>query len=188
GQSNANRATPAKELRPATNGPRLSAADDSDVDLAEDLFDEKLDGYSVDAKRTPGKGKENSGAPSVSIVEIDDASELGEQLEGYVPQDATTRRASSKTVVVRGSDSDGQPASAGGAPTAAGRRDAAKRIAAFDNEDLDEAPRAAGRDASQGFARTAQADGDTLRRRSTPPVPSADRRLSSGSPKTQSTG
>jgi nucleoid-associated protein YgaU len=189
GQANASRTMPAKERRQATSGPRLSAADDSDVgQFGEDLSDEKFDGYSVDEKRTPGRGKETSGAPSVSIVEIDDDSELGEQLDGYVPQNATTRRATSKTVVVRGNDSDGQPASAGGARPAAGRRDPAERIAAFDDEDLDDAPRTVGRDASQGFARPAQGDGDTLRRRSAPPVPSADRRLSSALPKTQSTG
>jgi nucleoid-associated protein YgaU len=182
------RSPPRASQHQATGGPRLSGADDADVDLADDLSDEKLDGYSVDAKRTGGKGKESSGAPSVSIIEVDDDSDLGEQLEGYVPQDATTRRASSKTVVVRGSDSDRQPASAGGARTATGRRDPADRIAAFDDEDLDEAPRAAGRDAGQGFARPEHGDGDTLRRRSTPPVPSADRRVSSSPPKAQSIG
>jgi hypothetical protein len=89
---------------------------------------------------------------------------------------------------VRASDSDGQPASAGSARTATGRHERADRIAAFDDEDLDEAPRAAGRDASQGVARPEHGDTDTLRRRSTPPVPSADRRLSSLPPKSQNSG
>src|SRR5262249_36486900 len=37
GQVGAGKPLPTKEQRPATNGPRLSAADDSDVDLADDL-------------------------------------------------------------------------------------------------------------------------------------------------------
>jgi nucleoid-associated protein YgaU len=188
GQANSGRATPGREQHKMTNGPRLSAADEADVDLANDLSDERLDGYSVDGKRAAANREGSSGAPSISIVEVDDESDFDEKLQGYVPQNATTRRATSKTVVVRVTDSDRQQSNTTGSGRATSRGDPAEHAAAFDNEDLDEAPRAAGLDADQEFSRPARGDGDTIRRRSSPPVPSADRRLSSIPPSSQNTG
>jgi nucleoid-associated protein YgaU len=115
GRSRGERSAPPRRLGSATNrdagderpvgrpphasaGPRL-------LDVADDandrLPDERLDGYSMSGQRARPMSRNNAGAPAISIVEAQDDEEQNEKLEGYAPQSATTRRATSKTVVVR---------------------------------------------------------------------------------------
>ncbi len=87
--------------RRSSSGPQLTDGAEVDADLAEGLSDDKLDGYRVAGKRDIANSRGRSGGPSISIVEAHDESEADEKLDGYVPEDTTTHRAVSKTVVVR---------------------------------------------------------------------------------------
>jgi nucleoid-associated protein YgaU len=84
----------------SSGGPRLlEVADDGDTDHQPP--DERLDGYRMSGQRARPTSRKNAGGPAISIVEARDDQEQNEKLEGYAPQSATTRRATSKTVVVR---------------------------------------------------------------------------------------
>ncbi len=87
-----------------SGGPRLlDVADNADDRPPE----ERLDGYSVSGQRARPTSRNNAGGPTISIVEAQDDEEQNERFEGYAPQSATTRRATSKTVVVRRTEAFG---------------------------------------------------------------------------------
>ena len=89
---------PAGRTPHASAGPRLLEIADDGNDR---LPDERLDGYSVSGQRSRPASRNNAGGRAISIVEAQDDEEQNEKLDGYAPQSATTRRATSKTVVVR---------------------------------------------------------------------------------------
>ncbi|HLJ11787.1 MAG TPA: LysM peptidoglycan-binding domain-containing protein [Planctomycetaceae bacterium] len=75
-------------------------------DPSDDLSDDELDGYSVADKKPIGNPTGSKGGPAISMIDVPDDSheDEKEKLEGFVPAEATTRRAASKTVVIRAAD------------------------------------------------------------------------------------
>jgi nucleoid-associated protein YgaU len=156
------------------SGPRLAAGGGND----DDLTDEKLDGYSIDEKRTAVSAKETAGRTAISIIEAHDDDDGDEKLEGYVPQDVTSRRARSKTLVVRAAEGDSRLANAPDRDYPGARGKASPRSTAFDDEDdFGTGPHDASDGADEPFARPAREDASAPQRRSSPPVATADRRL-----------
>ncbi|MGE5193702.1 MAG: LysM peptidoglycan-binding domain-containing protein [Deltaproteobacteria bacterium] len=167
------------------SGPRFSAGGDDDAKAADDLSDEKLDGYRVVETRTSGNTRGTTGAPAISIVEADDDSGRDEKLDGYVPQDVTAHRARSTTLVVRATDADREPANVSEQSSPATRREAAPRSTEFGGEEgLDDTPPAGGVDDGEPFARPAREAVNAIQRRSSPPAMATDRRFQSKSPST----
>lgn len=165
-----------------TSGPRFSAHDDSEQVGGGEADDGMLEGYR-EAGRTPtARPKRSSGGPAISIVEASDDPELGEKLDGFVPQETTTRRASSKTVVIRPASGDRQSAERTASRTTANRLDSTADSAAFKDEaELDEAPPApvTGRDGDSLSSKSSRGGAYGFQPRTTPMTPAADRRLMS---------
>ena len=87
-----------------SSGPRLPGGIDSGQD-DDELPDERFGGYTAAGQRARPVSRKNAGGSAISIVEAQDDEEQIDKLDGYVPQSVTTRRASSKTVVVRPAES-----------------------------------------------------------------------------------
>lgn len=87
--------------RDRSSRPRITPKKNPLNELPDDLSDEQLDGYSVAATPRTGKDKKSASTPAISIVEVRDDPDQEERLEGFVAEDVTTRRAVSKTVVIR---------------------------------------------------------------------------------------
>jgi len=177
-----------EQQRRSSSGPRLSDAEDTDAGLIDDLADDRLDGYRVADRRGSENSRGRLGKPSISIVEAHDDTEADAKLDGFVPEEMTTHRAVSKTVVVRANDARHSATDAYGAKAVA-RRDAATRSAAFGDEaEFDEAPVAPGIDANSTYSKPKRGGNNSNPRRATPPAPAADERLMSmpASPGSQS--
>ncbi len=164
----------------AGSGPGLPAGGD-DAGPADDLSDEKLEGYSVAERRTAGGTNKSAGSPAVSIVEVDDDPDRHEKLDGYVPQDVTSHRARSTTLVVRAPDAGLRPGSQSDPRSPATHRSSPSRATAFGADvEFDGAAASAGEDAEETFARPSRGEINAIQRRTTPPAPAADRRFFPG--------
>ncbi len=173
---------PNVQQKKSKGGPRLSTFDE-DNEAADDRSDEKLDGYRVAGNRNSGGSRRTGGDPSISIVEAKDDLEPDERFDGFEPQDVTTRRAVSKTLVVREAESGSPTAGDFGSGNMSGRRDPASRATNLrDDDEFEPASRTAGRDADESFARPARGEFHAIQQRSSPPAPAADRRFTSSLP------
>ncbi|MBI3862831.1 MAG: LysM peptidoglycan-binding domain-containing protein [Planctomycetia bacterium] len=108
-------ATSPKSGHHAQTGPRIHSLAERDGDLPADITDDfaadKLDGYELSdrarAGRTPSrKTTGHSQGPKISVIDVRDEDAPDERLEGFTADDATTRRAVSKTRIVRSTDDD----------------------------------------------------------------------------------
>jgi nucleoid-associated protein YgaU len=165
--------------RPAAAGTGPgAAAGGSDTESGGDSSDEKLEGYNIAQRRATGSASGATGRPAVSIVEVDDDPDRDEKLDGYVPQDVTSHRARSTTLVVRGADADRPRGNAVDQQYASNRRDPRSRSTAFaDDSELDGTTASHGDDSEDAFARPTRGELNTIQRRSSPPAPAADGRL-----------
>jgi nucleoid-associated protein YgaU len=157
------------------SGPGFSTGGGDDADLADDLTDEKLDGYSIAGRRNAVSAKGSSRGPAISIIDADDDPDREEKLDGYVPQDVTSHRARSKTLVVRATDADRRPANSPDQGYPAARRDAASRSAEFGDDEGHDGASASPVGDDEPFARPDRGELDAIQRRSAPPA--AERRF-----------
>ena len=172
--------TKAQPVAPARGTPR--ANDDA---KGGDPSDEALEGYTIVERQQTGGTRGTSGSPAISIVDArDDDNEDLDELDGFVPKEANSRRAASRTIVVRSSDPDGRSAAGSpatrGADSTGSRRNSAPPAGIDAEDSFDDARRLAdNRDSISG--RAGAIGGSASSRRSAPPLPSADDRLSGNS-------
>ncbi len=99
--------TPPPARRPNA-GPRIQSINDRDLpaDGADDLADDKLDGYDLaEPKMTKRTASQNKG-PKIDVINVRDESDDDERLEGFTTDDGLSRRAVSKTTIVRSTAAD----------------------------------------------------------------------------------
>jgi nucleoid-associated protein YgaU len=108
GRSPKHGATAHQPARGHNAGPRLDSRDERDLaaDIDADLLAEtsdagKLDGYELAAPKSVGKHPSKTRGPKISIIDARDEPDADERLEGFETENATTRRAVSKTKIVR---------------------------------------------------------------------------------------
>jgi nucleoid-associated protein YgaU len=151
-------------------------------DLADELSDDKLEGYNVAPSKRGKTTHGSSGGPRISVIDVRDESEPDERLDGYVPENPTSRRAVSSTRVIRPTDATAQLPPAARINGTGSRRSAAARDSLDDDDFLDEAPRApeSGRgrndlsfDDEAEINRPSRNGMTPIRPRGAPPVPSA---------------
>jgi nucleoid-associated protein YgaU len=143
-----------------------------------DPSDEALEGFTIVERKQTGGTRGPSGSPAISIVDArDDDNEDLEELDGFVAKEPNSRRAASRTLVVRSSDAAGRSAAGSsatrGADSTGSRRNSAPAAGIDGDESFDDARRLAdNRDSISGRS------GAIGGRRSAPPLPSADDRFS----------
>ena len=173
----------ANRAREFSGGPRISSNQTRDSDLADELSDDKIDGYNV-AKHKHGKTAQGSAAnPRISVIAVRDDGESDERFDGYTPENPNTKRAVSKTKVIRPTEATGRLPPAAGIDGTGSRRHASARSTLADDDDFpDEAPPAPGMgrgthdariDDDRDFNRPARDGMTAIQRRGSPPLPSA---------------
>jgi nucleoid-associated protein YgaU len=155
-------------------GPRISPSAERDADFSSEFPEERLDGYNVASQRQ-GKREQptSSSGPRISVVNGRDDFEQDERLEGFVTEQPTTRRAVSRTRVVRSEDDLTETSralsagNAGSGRTAAGQRQ-------FDDDDFSapSAPLVGDSERSPGSHFRSRMT--PIQRRATPPAAMAD--------------
>jgi nucleoid-associated protein YgaU len=155
----------ASRSRDASGGPRLSAHQSRDNDFADDFSDEKLEGYDV-AQYKHAKTAHSAPAKSrISVINVEDEPAADGRFDGYTSEDRTSRRAVSKTKVIRAADAASNHSPRG----------------SLDDDDfLDEAPQAPeihGRGTNEArndvreFTRPSRDGMNAIQRRGSPPLP-----------------
>lgn len=183
GQSTTRSQNASSRGREFLGGPRISSNQTRDDDLSDDLSDDKLDGYNVAQPKHGKTAHGSSGSPRISVIEIRDDGEPDERFDGYTSENPMTRRAVSKTNVIRPGDATSQlPPEAGIGGTGSRRNASARSTLGEDDDFLDEAPPAPGIgrgshearvDDERDFNRAARNGMTPIRRRGDPPLPSA---------------
>ena len=169
----------ANRAREFSGGPRITSNQNRDGDLADDSSDDRLEGYNV-AQHKPGKAAHGSPSnPRISVINVHDEDEPDERIDGYAPEDPNTRRAVSKTRIIRPTDATAQLPPAAGISGTGSRH----RSAPADDDFMDEAPEAPGvkgrtthnsrNDDDRDFNRPSRDGVTTIQRRGSPPLPSA---------------
>jgi nucleoid-associated protein YgaU len=175
----------ARGAREFSGGPRISPNQTRGNDISDELSDDKFEGYNVAEHKHP-KAAPGGGSRRISVIDVRDDSEPDERIDGFMPENPTSRRAVSKTRVIRPTDAAGQLPPAAGIGSAGSRQHASPRNNLADEDDfLDEAPEAPGVngrgrndarvDNDRDFNRPSRDGMTAIQRRAAPSVPSATR-------------
>jgi len=156
--------------RDSAGGPRISPATDRDTDLSPEFPDDKLDGFDVAAQRSGNRHQKSSVGPRISVVDGRDEFEQDERIEGFVPDQGTTRRSVSKTKVVRSTDGldDSSLAPAGGN---SGMRRTLTGHPLSDDDEFTAPPAPLLSESERGSGSHSRSAGTAIQRRGTPPAP-----------------
>jgi nucleoid-associated protein YgaU len=158
----------------ASGGPRISPLADRDADLSSEFPEEKLDGYNVASQRQGKRDQPTSSSgPRISVVNGRDDFEQDERIEGFVTEQPTTRRAVSRTRVVRSEDelkeASRAPAIGDAGP---GRSPAGQRQ--FDDNDFSAPAAPLVGDSERSIGSHSRSGTTPIQRRTTPPAAMAD--------------
>ena len=187
------RALPRDEQQPSVKTRDRRPAlvlDDSGEDSKGGDPAEALDGYTVVERKSANTARVGSANPPISIVDArDDDNEDLEALDGFVAKDISSRRAASRTLVVRPGDAAArQGASGRGAAgdAGSGRRNAPP-AAGIDGDGSFDDVRRFDDNGDTGAARSGASGALTGSRRSTPPLVAADDRFGSTAARSSNT-
>ncbi|HEY3967895.1 MAG TPA: LysM peptidoglycan-binding domain-containing protein [Planctomycetaceae bacterium] len=89
-------------------GPRIQSINERDpsAEDSDDLADDKLEGYDLAEPKTANRTVSRNNGPKIQPIDVRDEPDADERLEGFTTDDATSRRAVSRTRIVRSTPAD----------------------------------------------------------------------------------